>query len=171
MRVAISGLFAASLLYAMMALAADQPASAVPATPAATPAPADPAVPAASAESAAAATQATAAQPAAAASDATPAHPAASPEGGDKSAPAAGDAAAAAAKAKSEADAMDEQMKRLGFKVTMMDGEKRYCKEGSVSGSRLNQRTLCWTPDQVRSHQSNVDYVREKQAQKETWGR
>ncbi len=64
---------------------------------------------------------------------------------------------------------MDEQMKRLGYKVTMMDGGKRYCKAGSVSGSRLNQRTLCWTPDQVRSHQSNVDYVREKQGQRETF--
>lgn len=170
MRLTVSGLITAALLCSM-AFADEQPAPSVPAAPAAAPAPADAAV---AAESAAAATQATAAQPAAAASEAAGAHPAAAPEAGDKPASAttsAEDAAAAAAAAKDEAAAMDEQMKRLGYKVTMMDGEKRYCKTATVMGSRLNTRNLCWTPDQVRSHQSNVDYMREKQGQQKTFGR
>ena len=171
MRVAISGLFAGPLLYTMMAFAADQPASTVPATPAATPASAEAAVPAVSAESAAAATQATAVQPNAAASDATSAHPAAAPEANGKSTSALSSAeGAAAAAAKDEEAAMDEQMKKQGYKVTMMDGQKRYCKNATVMGSRLNTKNLCWTPDQVKSHQSNVDYFREKQGQKETFG-
>lgn len=66
---------------------------------------------------------------------------------------------------------MDAQMKRLGFKVTTMNGEKRYCKAGSVLGSRLNQKTICWTPEQVKSHEDNVQIVRQKQGQMESFGR
>lgn len=172
MRIAISGLFTAALVYSVVVAAADQPEPAVSATPATQPADA-PASPA-PAEAATPAAPETAAQPAVPASSAIPAQPAAAPESGAASASAVNSAetsaAASAATVKDEAAAMDEQMKRLGYKVTTMNGQRRYCKADSVSGSRLNQKQLCWTADQIKSHQSNVDYLREKQGQQKTFG-
>ena len=172
MRIAISGLLTATFLFSAAVAAEDQPEPAVSSTPPT--APADAPVSPAPAEAATPAAPQTAAQPAVPASNAIPAQPAATPEAG--AAPASAvhsaetSAAASAATVKDEAAAMDEQMKRLGYKVTTMNGQRRYCKADSVSGSRLNQKQLCWTADQIKSHQSNVDYMREKQGQRKTWG-
>lgn len=77
--------------------------------------------------------------------------------------------AASAAASKDEGAAMDEYMKRQGFKVTTMNGEKRYCKTAAVLGSRLNNKNICWTAEQVKSHESYVQTIREKQGQRETY--
>ncbi len=161
MRAAI-GLLLAGLLFGSPARAADEPLpSGSPATPAPA-ATAEPPAPPPKIESAVPSAVATPTPSAPAA--AAPTESAASTEDKKTS------ETTTARGAKEEADAMDAVMKRLGYKVTMMDGDKRYCKSGSVLGSRLNQRTLCWTPDQIRSHQSNIDYLRELEGQRKTWG-
>lgn len=66
---------------------------------------------------------------------------------------------------------LDTQMTRLGYTPKTINGEKRYCKETAVLGSRLNKKTVCWTTEQLRNHQESVDEVREKQGQRQTYPR
>ena len=66
---------------------------------------------------------------------------------------------------------LDTQMTRLGYTPKVINGEKRYCKETAVLGSRLNKKTICWSTEQLRNHQESVDEVREKAGQRQTYPR
>jgi len=130
--------------------------------------------------SAAPATEASASTPAADATPATsaaPAQPQASePAQQADAASAPADKAAAPAemtKEEKEAEqkAFDDRMRRQGFKQTTLSGQTVYCKsDQNQMGTRLGRKTMCWTADQVRSHEDSVQTVREKQGQRETMG-
>lgn len=66
---------------------------------------------------------------------------------------------------------LDTQTTRLGYTPKVINGEKRYCKETAVLGSRLNKKTICWSTEQLRNHQESVDEVREKAGQRQTYPR
>ncbi|HZF25150.1 MAG TPA: hypothetical protein VEZ88_02725 [Steroidobacteraceae bacterium] len=139
--------------------------------------------PAAAASTAATAAESSAPVPATEATPATPEIPAAQPQASEAAqhadtanAPAAKATAATAAAApamtqEQEQAAFDERMKRQGYKLTTLSGQTVYCKGGQQQmGTRLGRKTMCWTGDQIRSHEDSVQTVREKQGQKETMG-
>jgi hypothetical protein len=66
--------------------------------------------------------------------------------------------------------AEDEALVREGYKIKVVDGEKRYCKKDSVLGSRLNTRTICWSAEQIRANKEDADILRDKQNQRRTMG-
>lgn len=125
---------------------------------------------------------ATAADPAEPASESAPAHSDESatsdeaPDAGASSDASAGDqasaesaAAADSAEAQSERERMDdERLRREGYKVTEIKGEKRYCKKDSTLGSRLNTRTICRTIEQVKADREDAEVLRQKAGQRRT---
>jgi hypothetical protein len=63
----------------------------------------------------------------------------------------------------------DEALRKEGYKVSEVKGERRYCKKENVLGSRLNARTICWTADQIKANKEDADILREKQGQRQTF--
>jgi hypothetical protein len=94
--------------------------------------------------------------------------------------PATADAAARQSDAQASAEtadqrsarekAEDEALVKEGYRIKVVDGEKRYCKKDSVLGSRLNTRTICWTAEQIKANREDADVLREKQNQHRTLG-
>jgi len=66
--------------------------------------------------------------------------------------------------------AEDAAMIKEGYKIKVVDGEKRYCKKDSVLGSRLNTRTICWSAEQIKDNRADADILRDKQNQRRTGG-
>lgn len=75
----------------------------------------------------------------------------------------------AAAEAAERQKLEDEALRKEGYKVTEVKGEKRYCKKETILGSRLNSRTVCWTADQIKANKEDADILREKQGQRQTF--
>lgn len=70
-----------------------------------------------------------------------------------------------------EQKAFDERMKRQGYKLTTLSGQTVYCKgDQHQMGTRLGRKTMCWTADQIKSREQDVQTVREKQGVKESYG-
>jgi chemotaxis protein histidine kinase CheA len=122
------------------------------------------------------------AAPAAEATPATSAVPAAQPQASEPArqadaanAPAAKAAEAPAAPAmtkEQEQKAFNERMKRQGYQLTTLSGQTVYCKgDQHQMGTRLGRKQMCWTADQIRAREDDVQTVREKQGQTETSGR
>jgi hypothetical protein len=119
--------------------------------------------------------------PAAEATPATSAVPAAQPQASESARQAEAETAPAAAESaappmtkeqkEEEQKAFDERMKRQGYKLTTLSGQTVYCKgDQHQMGTRLGRKTMCWTADQIKSREDDVQTVREKQGQKETMG-
>jgi hypothetical protein len=105
---------------------------------------------------------AAAAEPAAPAADAAPSRTAARSD--EAAPPESADQRSAREKAE------DESLVKEGYKIKVVDGEKRYCKKDTVLGSRLNRRTICWTAEQIRANKEDADILRDRQNQRRTDG-
>lgn len=119
--------------------------------------------------------------PAAEATPATSAVPAAHPQASEPARQAEAETAPAAAESaapemtkeqkEEEQKAFDDRMRRQGYKLTTLSGQTVYCKsDQNQMGTRLGRKTMCWTADQIRNREADVQTVREKQGQKETMG-
>jgi len=87
-----------------------------------------------------------------------------SPPSNAASAQSSSTSASKPAAASADAQALTDDEKRLlseGYKLRIMDGEKRFCRRESVLGSNL-EKTVCTTADRVARSRENARYMTER---------